>query len=59
MALTLRLGYGLLAFGGVLSVSSVPFALSLPAVSMVIATAGIAAAIAGLVNVIVGAAREY
>lgn len=59
MALTLNLGYGLLAFGGVLSVSSLSFTVQLPLVAMIIAAAGMAAAVAGLVNVIVGAARAY
>lgn len=59
MALTLNLGYGLLAFGGVLSVSSLSFALHLPQVAMIVAVVGIGAAIGGLVNVIIGAAREY
>lgn len=59
MALTLNLGYALLAFGGVLSVSSLSFVTHLPAVAMVVATIGVGAAIGGLVNVIIGAAREY
>lgn len=59
MALTLNLGYGLLAFGGVLSVSSLSFTLHLPEVAMIVAVVGIGAAIGGLVNVIIGAARAY
>lgn len=59
MALTLNLGYGLLAFGGVLAVASLSFSMQMPFVAMVIATVGVASAIAGLVNVIVGAARAF
>lgn len=59
MALTLNLGYGLIAFGGVLAVASLAFTLQLPMVAMIVAVVGIAAAIAGLVNVIVGAARAF
>ncbi len=59
MVLTLKLGYALLAFGGVVSVSSIAFSTALPTVAMAIAVIGLASGIGGLVNVIVGAAREF